>query len=83
MSKEPASVHLQLTKSEATLLLLAFESGALQLNTFNVMAKDIMGVKTDDARQKELMDKIFSLQKELVKQIYKEKANVPTIITGE
>lgn len=79
MSLEPANVHLQLRKSEATILLMAFDAGLVSLNAYQMTSELVFGHKQNNDQHKKLMDNLFKLQQELMKQIFKEKTVSPLI----
>lgn len=76
MSLQPASFKLQLRKDEATLLLLAFDSGIIHLDTFNTTSVAIFGMKPNEERHKKMMDGLFKFQKELTSQLYEKKSDI-------
>ncbi len=73
MSLQPASFKLSLRKEEAALLLLAFDSGIIHLDTFNTTSVAILGMKPNEDRHKKMMEGLFKLQKELTSQLYGKK----------
>ncbi len=77
---KPREVHVQLTKSEAALMLMAYEAGVLALDNFNTLATSVMGMKVPEGVHKEMMERCIRLQEELVKQIYKKEKEVSKII---
>ncbi len=68
----PANVHLQFRKEEANLLLLAVKAGIVGLGSFQHTMEQCFMQLENRERHNEMMNKIFKLEDELVRQIMKE-----------
>ncbi len=76
MSLKPANKKLQLTEDESTLLLMAFEMGCIHIDTFNLSATAVFGMKGNPERHKRMMEDLGKLQKQLLKQLYEKKSDI-------
>lgn len=69
---KPANVHLQLRKEEASLLILAFKSGLVNLGAFQATMEQAFGDNKNREKHNDIMTKLFKLEDELLRQILKE-----------
>jgi len=85
--KKPASVHVQLTEEESTLIMMLIDSGLVNLNAFQLTLEAVFFDKKTPERQKELIEKCLKVKEEFSKQfmasVDKKKKNHGIILPGQ
>ena len=66
----PPEFKINLRKTEATILMMVFDAGLINLNNYTMTSELVFGMKKQDENHKKLMEELFKLQSYLHKTIY-------------
>lgn len=78
---KPANCKIQLSQEEAHLMLMAFDSGLINLHSFQSTMSSVFYKTENEKKHTELMSKLIKLREELGRQILKKEESKSSILT--